>query len=941
MGRFLVVDANPADRERVARQVQKAFPEAEIVGVENRQQWEAALEGEAPRGVVTECRLPWTDGLEALAALRRRFPNCPVVMFTGAGDEIAAVRGMKAGLDDYLPKKPENYPLLAGALRRAVENAAARSQTQRRECRYQRLFNEVPLGLFRMERNGKLLEANAALVRILRYPDQETLLAHRARERYLGLDAGGPTVWPAEEGDTAAFISRIRCYDGEYIWAEVGVRLVRERGKGLFLDGSLQDVTERQEHTRHLTAMTRITRLALQQDECLTGMRTLGEQLREAFDADSCYITYWDEREGKVVPKVAIGYAEETYPHMEAAAAENTFTGAALRENRVVAVENVFESPLLRRDIAGKFPVRAVLALPLRTRDKTFGAALVGFHRPRRFAEAEIRRAEDLAVHISLVLATSLLLRDTRQRAAELESVRQAGLQLISSLDSRAVFDAILQQISALLQVANTHIFLYENGRLRFVAGTFQGASMERPIAEPRRDGVTARVARSGKAIVIENAGSHPLFSNYHLPFNGAIASFPMKIGGNVVGVLNVSYDEAHHFQASEIRILELLADQAAIAVQNASLYESVQRGYQRLQSLRTIDAAITASMDVNITLGVFLTQVMRQLEADAAAVALYDSLTVSLRYAMARGMPQSAFPRGDVRLGLTLSGKVALHKEILVVEEFSAEQNRLDSSALARIPATYVGMPLVAKGELQGVLEIYRFDPFSPDREWLDFADSLATQAAIAVENSRLFDRLQRFNFELEMAYDQTLEGWARVLELRGAEPEGHMARLVELTMSFARLVVHEEKRLLDIRRGVLLHDIGKLAISDTILLKPGELDASEQEIIRQHPVYARKLLEPIHFLRDALEIPYAHHERWDGSGYPRGLAGEQIPLSARLFAIVDVWDSLTTERPYRPAWPQEKAMRYLSEHAGGLFDPALVYRFLDLLHTRSQDMG
>ncbi len=936
MARFLLVDANSADRALIARHVQETFPEAEIVEVANRPQWEAALRAETPDAVVMEYRLPWTDGIRALAALKERFPHCPVVMFTDAGDEMTAVRAMKAGLDDYLPKTPENYPLLMDTLRRLGETAAARRKGWQGEDRYPFLFDEIPLALFLMTPDGKLLKANAALVRTLHYPDEGTLLAQGAQERYLGLEKDENISWPVAEGDTSSFIARLQCYDGARIWADISVHLTRVEGAGLFLEGSLQDVTRRQERIRHLAAMTRITRIALQRNERSRVMRAVGEQLKDVFDADSCYLTFWNEKENKVLPGVAVGYAEDAYPLMDAAEADATFTGAVLRENRVIAVEDVFDSSLLRRDIAEKFPVRAVLALPLRAHGKALGAALVGFHRPRSFAEAEMRRAEDLAVHISLVLATSSLLQDARQRVAELESVRQAALQLTSSLDSRMVFDAILQQISKLLQVANTHIFLYENGRLRFAAGTFRGEGIEHPVAEPRRDGVTARVARSGKAIVVEDAGVHPLFQDYFLPFKGAIASFPLKIGGSVVGVLNVSYDEPHRFQASEIRILELLADQAAIAVQNASLYESVQRGYRRLQSLRTIDAAITASMDINITLGVFLTQVMRQLKADAAAVALYDAATAALHYAMTRGMPQSAFPRGDIRLGLTLSGKVALRKDVLVVENFSAAQNRLDVNVLSRIPATYVGMPLIAKGELQGVLEIYRFEPFSPDGEWLDFADSLATQAAIAVENSRLFDRLQRFNFELEMAYDQTLEGWARALELRGAEPQGHTVRLVELTMSFARRVVHEERRLLDIRRGALLHDIGKVALPDSVLFKTGVLDDSEREIMHLHPEYARKLLEPIHFLRDALDIPYAHHERWDGSGYPRGLKGEQIPLSARLFAIVDVWDALISPRPYRPAWPQEKAMRYLSKQAGRLFDPALVPRFLDILHTR-----
>ena len=414
------------------------------------------------------------------------------------------------------------------------------------------------------------------------------------------------------------------------------------------------------------------------------------------------------------------------------------------------------------------------------------------------------------------------------------------------------------------------------------------------------------------------------------------MASLPLRAGGSVRGVLNVAYDTPHIFEVREIRVLELLADQAAIAIHNASLYETVQRGYRRLQSLQTIDNAITASMDIQITLGVFLEQVIRQLDVDAAAIALYNPITATLEYTLTQGIPRRAFPRRMVRLGTTLSGKVALRKEILMEERFAPEQNGMQGNILNRPPRFYAGIPLVAKGELQGVLDIYHYHPLQPDAEWIAFARSLATQAAIALENARLFNSLQRSNFELELAYDQTLEGWARALELRGVEPEGHTARVVELCLALAQRVIFDSARLLSIRRGAILHDIGKIAVSDSILLKPGPLDDTEWQIVRQHPVFARQLLSPIGFLRDAISIPYAHHERWDGTGYPQGLSGERIPLGARIFALVDVWDSLTSERPYRPAWPVEKALVYVREQAGKQFDPNLTMLFLDLLQER-----
>jgi putative nucleotidyltransferase with HDIG domain len=239
--------------------------------------------------------------------------------------------------------------------------------------------------------------------------------------------------------------------------------------------------------------------------------------------------------------------------------------------------------------------------------------------------------------------------------------------------------------------------------------------------------------------------------------------------------------------------------------------------------------------------------------------------------------------------------------------------------------------VPLIAKGQVKGVLEVFHRAPLEPGQEWLDFLEALAGQAAIAVDNATLFKDLQRSNVDLRLAYDATIEGWSRALDLRDEETEGHTQRVTEITVELAQRLGFAEEALVQIRRGALLHDIGKMGIPDTILLKPGKLTDEEWVMMRKHPQYAYELLYPIAYLRPALEIPYCHHEKWDGTGYPQGLTGEQIPLAARLFAVVDVWDALTNDRPYRQAWPAEKVREHIQSLAGTHFDPQVVSTALE----------
>jgi len=191
----------------------------------------------------------------------------------------------------------------------------------------------------------------------------------------------------------------------------------------------------------------------------------------------------------------------------------------------------------------------------------------------------------------------------------------------------------------------------------------------------------------------------------------------------------------------------------------------------------------------------------------------------------------------------------------------------------------------------------------------------------------------LERAHTELMTAYDATIAGWSHALDLRDKETEGHSQRVTLLTLKLAEAFGMNQEELIHIRRGALLHDIGKLGIPDSILHKPGKLTETEWEMMRRHPQYAYDMLYPIDYLHPALSIPYCHHEKWDGTGYPRGLKGEEIPQSARLFAIADVWDALTSDRPYRPAMSEEFASNYVQEQSGKHFQPEVVELFLKMI--------
>lgn len=532
-----------------------------------------------------------------------------------------------------------------------------------------------------------------------------------------------------------------------------------------------------------------------------------------------------------------------------------------------------------------------------------------------------------------------------RKRAEEqFAALIDITTDLSRHLDLSALLQMVVDRAVSLLGAAGGFLYLYDPDQRDLEVVKVTNVPMQLGTRLALGEGLAGLVAQTRAPQLVDNYATWPHRAAQYADIPAAaVAGTPMLFGGELVGVLGVTDlgPGTRVFTHSDVRVLSLFAGHAASAVQNARLFAQTQRRLDRLAALRTIDMAITSSLDLRVTLNVFLDQVTSQLQVDAADVLLVNPHLRLLEYAAGRGFRTDAIARSKVRIGQGVAGKAALERRTVNAPAVSVPDGQFDRAALLGSEGfvTVYATPLVAKGEVRGVLEAFHRSPFNPDPEWIGFFEGLAGQAAIAIDSAKLYTDLTRSNTDLTMAYDTTLEGWSKALDLRDKETEGHTLRVTEVTLRLARTVGISEDELVHVRRGALLHDIGKMGIPDAILLKPGPLTDEEWAIMRLHPVYAYELLSPIAFLRPALDIPYCHHEKWDGTGYPRQLRSERIPLAARVFTVVDVWDALRSHRPYRAAWPEDRVRGYLRERSGIDFDPHIADTFLALDSSDNPD--
>ncbi len=585
--------------------------------------------------------------------------------------------------------------------------------------------------------------------------------------------------------------------------------------------------------------------------------------------------------------------------------------------------------------------------IPMITHGKVIGVLQLQSYEKAHYTSADAELLSLVANTAAVSIENARLYDETRKNAEQLSKLNALSRELAATLSLQSIYHTTHTYVRQFLDCPNFGISLFDSlqqtissvflivNELEIDVTGLSAVRHERSQAETGR----AKAIITAFPVIVNDLpqGADTSMSvdenNQHEPQSGIYT--PMVVDGLVIGILEIHSYQKDAYSAEDAELLSTIAHQIGLSIQNARLFTQIEHQLRQLSALRTIDNAISSNTDLNTTLSIILEHVKSELGVDAADILLFKPETMTLEHAANRGFHTDMIQRISLRLGEGIAGKTAVERKAVLIEDLANADNRFHYGGLLSTEqfVTYGNAPLISKGQLKGVLEVFHRSLLKTDREWLTFLEMMGNEAAIAIDNGDLFNELQRSNLDLTIAYDATIEGWAQALELRDSETEGHSRRVTEMTLHLARQMNIQGLELVHIRRGSLLHDIGKMGVPDYILRKPGPLSEGEWQIMRQHPVLAHNLLSRIPYLRPALDIPYNHHEHWDGNGYPRKLRGEQIPLSARIFSVADVYDALTSDRPYRRALEQKDAFKYIREQVGKHFDPQIAEIFLKMM--------
>jgi PAS domain S-box-containing protein/putative nucleotidyltransferase with HDIG domain len=783
---------------------------------------------------------------------------------------------------------------------------------ERSEERYRSMVEAAPLGII-VVREEKIVFANreflaligASSMKSLHHQDLSSLIHPQDRDRIIQcmrviLESSGHQPPPCR-----ILEARLVRNDGTITFVEVNAVTVGNKDDPVWLI-MLSDLTQRMEMDRQLLMQANM-------------LDAIGRAVI-AFDPDG-YIFFWNRHAEMLygwTSEEMIGRRISDYP-----------MDMTIRDQLVLAAEKSFSGEIVTVEVAGI------------TRDGQRFPALLSMS-PIYDRSSKLMGILTIALDLSEQKHAETYL---RQRLIEKEALLALASVVRSASSNNEILLALLEQCLKVVHCNDGSIWIpvREMNGLRQVIARGQHDQLSALIL-PNDRGAVNRAFITGEVQFTTN-DTCMILRTLSKNENGAQKQgvcIPILSPQENIGVVMLSFPQSLNLEAAQTKLLESLGEMAGVGVQNLKLHAETLRHLEQLQSLRAIDLVINSSLDMRHTLNIVLDHVVSRLGVDAASILLFNDGTGTLVYSAGKGFYSRLAEQSSLPLGAGVAGRVALERRMIShpseTDQIEFVRQQLWNTEGFQI---YHGVPLVAKGQLKGVLEVFHRRPLQFDNEWVNFFDTLAGQTAIAIDNAQLFSNLQQALLSQSIAYDETIEGWSRALDLRDNETEGHTQRVTALTLKLAERMGLGDRDLLHLRWGALLHDIGKMGIPDEILLKPGPLTAEEWNIMRKHPKYALNLISPIAYLSRSLDIPYCHHEKWDGSGYPRGLSGEAIPLEARIFSVIDVWDALRSDRPYRQSWSVKKTKNYIREESGKSFDPAVVEAFFQMIASEEMDSG
>jgi PAS domain S-box-containing protein len=617
----------------------------------------------------------------------------------------------------------------------------------------------------------------------------------------------------------------------------------------------------------------------------------------------------------------------------------NGYASLCFRERRAILVQDVKAVPNMSYsgEIAEMREVGSALAVPLVTKDQPLGVITIDTSIcGNAFHEDDLQLLSALSASAALAIENARLFQNTRRRLSEIEGTHTVSTALRSARNIDEALPIILDQLLKLFDaggatlemadpVTGEIVNILANGAWKEITGmrTLPGLGVSGGVLATGKAYISSDVLGDGKA------ARPDMFAGLN-----AVACVPIIAHDQPIGALWIGRKTP--VSEDETNLLSSIGEMVGNAIHRMMLNEQTERRANEFEALYRSARNLSAQWDLPVMMETTVSEAMELLHTSGGGIYLYDPKEGNLEVVVAKG---GSMIRGTrLEIGEGMAGRVFQSKQSMIVDHYQTWKNRSTKYNNTSIGAV-IEVPITFAGESIGVLSVY--EEANSKRIYTEAESHLlslfATQAAGAIHAGRLLEDLQEANTSLSQSYDTTLEGWAKALEMRDKETEGHSRRVTTLTLRLARRMGIPESEMNDIRRGVLLHDIGKMGITDYLLRKSGPLTDEEKIEMRKHPKYAYDLLHSIPYLQSALNIPYCHHERWDGTGYPRGLKGKKIPLPARIFAVVDVYDALSSDRPYRLAWDRRKVLAHIREQSGKHFDPTVVDAFLLLINDKN----
>ena len=557
------------------------------------------------------------------------------------------------------------------------------------------------------------------------------------------------------------------------------------------------------------------------------------------------------------------------------------------------------------------------------------------------FTEADERIMSLFATQAAGAVHSAKQFEELNNRLEELEAINQISTDLRGAENSKGILSVLMNEIKHSLNLDVCAIWLNDPKTKEIYRALGCGWITEtKPTRQKNDVGLIGYIFQSGNTYTTQNLKDDSRIKpneKEDFPKDWAGAWVPIHSTASIIGVIAIMAENPREFNQDDLRLLTTFAEMTGSAIQRARLHQHTEKQLKRLTTLRNIDTAISANFDLQTTLQLLINHTVLQLGVDEASILLAEPSSKNLKYFIGKGFKTNSFSNTFLQAGKGLPNNAISERRMqnIILPRKNKKCSRskwFDKEGFR----TYYCAPLIAKGDVVGVLEVFHREHLPVSPEWEDFLQALAGQAAIAIDNNYLLKNLELSNKELSHAYDTTLEGWGKALELRDEDTQDHTINVTELTLKLAREIGVSEEELIHIHRGSLLHDIGKMGIPDKILRKMGPLTKDEWKIMKKHPQFAHDMISKIPYLTSALDIPYSHHERWDGNGYPLGLEGEEIPLAARIFAVVDVWDALLSDRHYREAWEKKTVLDYIENESGTRFDPKVAEVFLKMVSEK-----